>query len=237
MSGETNSCTLSISRTRSRCCNLRNQRLVQLLFCSTLGVTLFYIERSCLASWRTWWSDALTLPYPSISELLGLENVEDEYRCGNRIFLADDIVLTSKDSDVILSMIGNLIIEPSLTVLPSPLFGCTPSASELDSCRNSKDHICQLWKASFISHSSSCSGALQGGRFLRSLTLVHCCNSSIGYVKSGISAHLTKSESRAEIIVGVSLRIWHRPCVNPASLRWWLPDLTGRSIVISSCLS
>ena len=34
----------------------------------------------------------LPLPYPSTSELLGLENVEDEYRCGNRIFLAIVIV-------------------------------------------------------------------------------------------------------------------------------------------------
>ena len=170
MSGETNSCTLSISRTRSRCCNLRNQRLVQLLFCSTLGVTLFYIERSCLASWRTWWSDALTLPYPSISELLGLENVEDEYRCGNRIFLANDIVLTSKDCDVILSMIGNLIIKPSLTALPSPFVQVPTLVNELDSCRNSNDHIFPLWEENLRSHSSLCPGAWRCSQFLRILT-------------------------------------------------------------------
>ena len=40
-----------------------------------------------------------SLPYPSTSELPGLENVEDEYHCGNRIFLAIVIVLKSKDFD------------------------------------------------------------------------------------------------------------------------------------------
>ena len=39
---------------------------------------------------------------------------------GNRTFLANDIALTSKDFDGALSMIGNQIIKPSLTVLPSP---------------------------------------------------------------------------------------------------------------------
>ena len=38
-----------------------------------------------------------------------------------RIFLANDVALMSKGNEVILSMIGNLIIELSLTVLPSPL--------------------------------------------------------------------------------------------------------------------
>ena len=85
---------------RSKYCNPQNQRLVPLLFCSTLEChTLLYILRSCLVSWRTWWSDILTLPYPSTSELLGLEIVEDAYWGGNRIFLAIDIALTSKDSD------------------------------------------------------------------------------------------------------------------------------------------
>ena len=63
------------------------------------------------------------------------------------MLLAILIILTSKDSDVILSMIGNLIIKPSLTVLPSPLFRCTPSVNKLDSCRNSNDHSVSLGKA------------------------------------------------------------------------------------------
>ena len=64
---------------------------------------------------------AMNCSYPSTPELFGLENVEDEYRGGNRIFLANDIALTSKGWDVTLGMIGNLIIKLSLTVLPSPL--------------------------------------------------------------------------------------------------------------------
>ena len=93
---------------RSKYCNSQNQRLVQLLFCSTLECHTLYIQRSCLVSWRTWWSDALTLHYPSTSELLGLEIVEDAYWGGNRIFLAIVIVLKSKDFDRTLACVLEL---------------------------------------------------------------------------------------------------------------------------------
>ena len=71
-----------MSRTRSKYCNSRSRSLSS--FCSVppWSVTLFYINRSCLVSWRAWWSGAPTLPYSSISELSRLENDEDAYRCG-----------------------------------------------------------------------------------------------------------------------------------------------------------
>ena len=113
MPGETNSDTPSISGKGSKFCDSRSKSLSS--FCSVppWSVTLFYIERSCLVSWRAGWSDAPTLPYPSTSELSGLESIEDEYRCGNWKFLANAIALRSKDLGGTLSMTGNYIIELS----------------------------------------------------------------------------------------------------------------------------
>ena len=144
---------------RSKFCDSRSKSLFS--FCSVPpgSVTLFYIKRLCLVSWRTWWSDALTLPYPSTSELLGLENVGGAYWCGNRIFLAIVIALKSKDFDGTLSMIGNQIIKPSCLCCQVHLFRCTPSVNKLDSCRNSQDHIVPLWKARFLSPSVTYGGS------------------------------------------------------------------------------
>ena len=99
LSGETTSGTLSISRTRSKFCDSPSKGLSSLCSVPPWSFTLFYIKRSCLVSWRTWWSDAPTLPYPSTSDLFGLESVEDVYRRGNRIFLAIVVALKSKDLD------------------------------------------------------------------------------------------------------------------------------------------
>ena len=110
---------------RSKFCDSRSKSLSS--FCSgpPWSVTLFYIKRSCLVSWRTWGSDAPTLPYPSTSELFGLESAEDEYRCGNRIILAIDIVLKSKDFGDTLSLVGNYITGLSCLCCQVLSFRCT----------------------------------------------------------------------------------------------------------------
>ena len=101
-------------------------------FCDSRSVTLFYFKRACLVSWRTWWSDALTLPYPPTSELLGLESIEDEYRCGNRIILAIVIALKSKDFGSTPSLTGNRIIELScLCCQISSSYRCFPTPNSV----------------------------------------------------------------------------------------------------------
>ena len=61
------------------------------------------------------------------------------------------IVFKSKDLDGTLSMIGNHIIKPSLTVLPSPFVQVPPSVNKLDSRRNSKTTSVSLGKVNFCS--------------------------------------------------------------------------------------
>ena len=62
MSGETNSSTSSISRTRSKCCNSRKLKSMRLLnhrkSVQPSGITLFYTRTLCWVSWYPWWSDA-----------------------------------------------------------------------------------------------------------------------------------------------------------------------------------
>ena len=152
MSGENKLRYLVHFSARSKYCNPQNKRLVLLLFYSTLEChTLSYpnVLLSLMTYLMKWCS---YLPYPSTSELLGLEIVEDAYWGGNRIFLAIVIVLKSKDFDRNLACV-----------------------LELDAVVNSWD----------------------------SVPLVNCCNSSLGHVKSEISARLPKSESQAEMMVGV----------------------------------
>ena len=141
MSGETTSGTLAISRTRSKVCDSRSKSLSS--FCSVppWSVTVFYIKRSCLVSWRTWWSDALTLPYPSTSELLGLENVEDGSRCGNRIFLAVVIVLDPRTLVALLAWLVTHLSSWVVCMAKSISFRWTPSVKRVRFLSNSQDHL------------------------------------------------------------------------------------------------
>jgi hypothetical protein len=106
MSGETNSRTSSVSRTRSKWCNPQNMSSMQLLLCSTLEYhTLLYQEvvpslMTFLMKWCSYTS------CPPFLWAFRAWNVGYANWCGHLRFLAILIALKPKEICVILSMIG-----------------------------------------------------------------------------------------------------------------------------------
>ena len=138
MSGETNSSTLSISRTRSKCCNPQNMMHMYILFCSTLEYhTLLHKEVMpslvvILLKWCSYTSLVTLSPSCSCLGMLGCERW-----CGHPMFLTILIALKSNDICVILSWLVNRSLSEVWPCCQVRCSGAHSSVKELGSFQSS----------------------------------------------------------------------------------------------------